>query len=37
PRPAAAPSQPPASAPWANGGSGYTTDTSTTDTGDPEF
>ena len=28
---------PPASDPWANGGSGYTTDTSTTDTGDPEF
>lgn len=27
----------PASDPWANGGSGYTTDTSTTDTGDPEF
>ena len=37
PRPAAAPSQPPASDPWANGGSGGTTDTSTTDTGDPEF
>lgn len=37
PWPATAPSQPPATDPWANGGSGHTPDTSTTDTGDPEF
>lgn len=37
PWPATAPSQPPATDPWANGGSGYTPDTSTTDAGDPEF
>lgn len=37
PRPATAPSQPPATDPWANGGSGYTPDTFTTDAGEPEF
>lgn len=37
PQPPQQTTPPPASDPWANGGSGYTTDTSTTDTGDPEF
>lgn len=37
PWPATAPSQPPATDPWANGGSGYTPDTFAADAGDPEF
>lgn len=37
PQPPQQTTPPPASDPWANGGSGHTTDTSTTDTGDPEF
>ena len=37
PQPPQQTTPPPASDPWANGGSGHTTDTSTADTGDPEF